>query len=257
MSLRSKNLRLVQKGQPVPRDFEYGDPQTETEVVQKYEPDANQLEWSDETRTKVLVASPMGDLCHSFFMNSMVALACYTLTQSSRVIDLQFVQVGTSILPFSRHLLVARALETKVDWLFTVDSDMRFPPDALIRLLRHDRDIVGINAMSRRPPYRCTAQKENGDELITNEYSSGIEKVGRMGLGLLLIRTEVFRKLEPPWFEFRYLPEKGVFRGEDYCFFDKAVQAGYEFYVDHDLSRQVTHLGQFEYSPLNRPQSGG
>jgi hypothetical protein len=40
------------------------------------------------------------------------------------------------------------------------------------------------------------------------------------------------------------------FRGEDYAFFEKARRAGFDFWLDHDLSKEVRHMGSFGFSPL-------
>ena len=53
-----------------------------------------------------------------------------------------------------------------------------------------------------------------------------------------------------------YLPESDEYRGEDYDFFNKAMAAGFELYVDQDLSKEVNHIGSFAFNPLmKQPQS--
>jgi hypothetical protein len=36
---------------------------------------------------------------------------------------------------------------------------MRFPKDALIRLLKHNKDIIGVNATTRSEPVKPTAKR--------------------------------------------------------------------------------------------------
>lgn len=211
---------------------------------------------SREERYKVVVVTPVNDFCHAHYCASLIHMACHTLTSAPFYVELHFLQAGTSILPFSRQIMVQRSLEVDADWILTIDSDMKFPADTLLRLLRHGKSIVGVNCMARRPPHHSTAQTEDRSEIVTTEDSSGIEKAGRLGFGLVLLQAKIFREMELPWFEFEWLPDKKVFRGEDYVFFDKVRKAGYELYVDHDLSKEVKHLGQFEYSPLLRPPGG-
>jgi hypothetical protein len=63
--------------------------------------------------------------------------------------------------------------------------------------------------------------------------------------------------MELPWFDLTYLPEKGIFRGEDYAFCEKAKAAGYSLHIDHDISKEVMHVGSFEFNPLHIPPSDG
>jgi hypothetical protein len=56
--------------------------------------------------------------------------------------------------------------------------------------------------------------------------------------------------MKPPRFDFKYLPDQGQWRGEDYHFFEHARELGHDFYVDHDLSKEVYHMGAFGYNPL-------
>ena len=39
----------------------------------------------------------------------------------------------------------------------------------------------------------------------------------------------------------------GIVEGEDVYFCTMARVHGFEVWVDHDLSKEVTHIGQFEY----------
>jgi len=141
------------------------------------------------------------------------------------------------------------ALEQNATHTLWIDSDMSFPEDTLLRFLRRDEPIVGINAMSRRPPYRCTAQVRPDEPMVTNPDSSGLEKAHRMGFGMMWIATSVFREMEAPYFDFEWVPEKNCWRGEDYYFFEKARKLGHSFYVDHDLSLWVQHHGDFGFNP--------
>ncbi len=199
----------------------------------------------------VAILIPATDECKTGFAMSLAHMIKKTLIERPDNLGGISVQsYGTSILPFSRQVLAQTAIDQGASHMLWLDSDMEFPDDMLMRFMRHDEAIVGINAMNRRKPFRCTAQTGPGTALVTNMESSGLEKVHRMGFGVVWIRTEVFTQIEKPWFTFDYVPELGVFRGEDYSFFEKAKALGYECYVDHDISKQVYHVGSFGFNPL-------
>lgn len=201
-------------------------------------------------RKVVAIATPMMDHCHAAYTTSLVHLVAHTMASPDHDMSVTFLQVGTSILPLSRQFLAVRALECEATHVLWIDSDMEFPRDMLLRLARHDHPLVAANCISRRPPFLCTARDDKNEQVATTQYSQGIEKVARFGFGVVWMSTEVLRKVPPPWFDLEWLPETGVFRGEDFVFCEKARAAGYELYIDHDVSKDVKHVGQFAYSPL-------
>ena len=206
----------------------------------------------DERRVAIL--TPACDMCNTSFAMSLAHMIGHThramLGGEVDPFSVEPYCYGTSILPFSRQVLAKTALERGATHMLWIDSDMEFPADMLLRFMRHSEPIIGINAMSRRKPYRCTAQTAPAEPLTTTPDSTGLEKVYRMGFGVVWIASEVFEKMELPWFDFEWLPEQSIFRGEDFVFFGKAKALGYECYVDHDISKTVFHNGSFGFNPL-------
>lgn len=200
---------------------------------------------------RVIVCTPMQDQCATAYCASLVHMVSHTLTSidSPPGLTIGFLQLGTSILPLSRQLLVQHAMERGCTHVLFIDSDMEFPPDLLLRLVAHRRQIVAVNCISRRPPYLVTARR-NEEQVHTRADSTGLEMVDSVGTGIIMIAIEVFKRLPPPWFHFEWIPEKWIFRGEDYGFCRSARAAGYEISIDHDLSKQVKHVGSFGFSPL-------
>ena len=199
---------------------------------------------------RVAVLTPCGDMVHIEFAVSVQQMLIHTFAQRDpRISEIGVFNYGSSILPFSRHVLATAALEQGWTHTLWIDSDMMFPRDIIVQFLNRDKPIVGINAMSRRTPYRLTAQRAPGIPLGTWDDSTGLEKAHRIGFGVVWIATEVYERVPKPWFEFEFLPDMNCYRGEDYYFFEKAREAGYEILVDHDLSKQVQHMGTFGFHP--------
>lgn len=202
-------------------------------------------------KRKVCVLIPCDDQVATPFCMALQRMTQRTLIeQPPGLTELAVQMFGSSILPYSRQQLALYALEQGATHTLWIDSDMSFPEDMLLRFLARDEPIIGINAMSRRPPFRCTAQVTPDEPLKTVMESSGLEKVHRMGFGVMWVATSVFREMDVPYFDFDYVAEKHCWRGEDYSFFEKARALGHEFYVDHDLSKLVQHHGSFGYNPL-------
>jgi hypothetical protein len=181
----------------------------------------------------------------------LVAMCAYTIKTTDHDIDL-FTSAGTLIFD-QRNNLVKTALEIKADYLLFVDADMRFPKDTLKILMAHNKDIIGVNATTRSEPVKPTAKNllihENGgvDWLpIYSNAKSGIEMVDGIGCGIMLIKRKVIEGMEEPYFFFEQLPGNKML-GEDIYFCIKAKDAGFETWVDHDLSKQIKHIGQYVY----------
>jgi hypothetical protein len=178
-------------------------------------------------------------------------MSAYTAKQTKHDLSL-FTSSGTLIFD-QRNNLVKAALEAKCTHILWVDADMRFPKDALIRLLKHNKDIVGVNATTRSEPVKPTAKNINYEEdgsvswlPVYSNTKKGIEKVDAIGCGVILIKNSAFKKLEKPYFYFEQLPN-GKLLGEDVYFCIKAKDAGIDTYVDHDLSMEIGHIGNYTY----------
>jgi len=181
----------------------------------------------------------------------LVAMCAYTIKTTKHDIDL-FTSAGTLIFD-QRNNLVKTALEVKADYLLFVDADMRFPKDTLKILMAHDKDIIGVNATTRSEPVKPTAKNmlinEDGSidwMPIYSNAKTGIEKADGIGCGVMLIKRKVVETIEEPYFYFEQLPGNRIL-GEDIYFCVKAKDAGFDTWVDHDLSKYIKHIGQYVY----------
>ena len=181
----------------------------------------------------------------------LVAMCAYTIKTTNHDIDL-FTSAGTLIFD-QRNNLVKTALDIKADYLLFVDADMRFPKDTLKILMEHDKDIIGVNATTRSEPVKPTAKNmlinEDGSIDWMPIYSNartGIEKADGIGCGVMLIKRKVVETIEEPYFYFEQLPGNRIL-GEDIYFCVKAKDAGFDTWVDHDLSKYIKHIGQYVY----------
>lgn len=127
-----------------------------------------------------------------------------------------------------------------------IDDDMVFERDAILRLIAQDKDIIGALCFGRTDEMIKPIVKrfENGalydytwDEV--KEWTTTRE-VGSTGTGFLLIKTEVLRALDPPFFYFANPKEFGLKPmkppnydlSEDTTFMLKAREKGYQIWVD-------------------------
>jgi len=126
---------------------------------------------------------------------------------------------------------------THILWL---DADMTFPSDTALRLLKHERDVVAANYVTRVPPGRPTARKDG--KCVSSAEATGLESVDHVGMGVFLMKTSVVRDIPRP--RFWYSTETET---EDVYFCRQLRKAGHEILIDHDLSREVGHVGLHTY----------
>jgi Anp1 len=153
-----------------------------------------------------------------------------------------------------REKLVREALKDGADYILWIDADMRFPKDTIKRLIAHNKDIVGVNATTRSIPVRATAKNLVADmenrvnhwNQVSSKNKTGLEKVTAIGCGVMMVKAEVYRKTEQPWFWFEMLPGDKLL-GEDVYFCVKAYDAGFDTWVDHGLSNEIGHIGSYTF----------
>ena len=68
------------------------------------------------------------------------------------------------------------------------------------------------------------------------------------GFGVLLTDMKVFGDGLAPLFQTPWGADTSHIIGEDIMFCHAARQQGYQLFIDHDLSRQVKHVGQYSFS---------
>jgi len=154
-----------------------------------------------------------------------------------------------SMLPTNRETLVRIALEKKATHLLFLDSDMHFPPSVFGVLNHWDKDFVAANCVTKRIPAEPTAKGLDGNPVYSDPRKIGLEEVQHVGLAVALIKAKALKGLSPPLFDMEWRNETGTHDGEDVYLCKKLrKEKGIKLWVDHELSRQIRHVGSFAYS---------
>lgn len=158
-----------------------------------------------------------------------------------------------SIIPKGRQSLIDMAVKAKATHALFVDTDQTFPADAAHLMLQRHKPVVAANVATKSIPASPTARKKSadwfgGDKVYTDPSSKGLEEVWRIGFGMMLIDLSILPQLERPYFGLKWHEEIKDWTGEDWWFCERLEKAGIPIYIDHDLSRDVGHLGEFEYT---------
>lgn len=103
----------------------------------------------------------------------------------------------TSMISMGRNQSVEIALENGADYLMWVDSDIKLPPDSLLRLLSHKKDIVGATYNKRVPPYETLGKLA---KLDPDQLRGGLHEAVLLPGGVVLVKADVYRKIGWPYY---------------------------------------------------------
>lgn len=176
--------------------------------------------------------------------------------------------VCSGIIQEARHRLFFEALKWNADFIIWCDSDHIFPKDAFIRLLGHNKLIVGTNYARRvhqgqpTAPTAAKLDRNSHDEKLcytTREKveAGQLERVDHLGLGLACMNMGILEMLteqaerdgKESFMPLFHWPEKEDGKGtgsvgEDVYFFQKCREAGIDVWCDHALSWEVGHISK-------------
>lgn len=150
----------------------------------------------------------------------------------------------------NRNVIIRQALENECTHVFFMDDDVIVPRDGIKRLLEHNKDIASGLYLMRNHPHQPIAFAEYDMDgkcrHIDVRGLTGLVEVAATGLGCLLVKTDVFRKLEEPWIRMGEL-ESDMWC-DDLGFFKRAREAGYMGWLDTDLL--VKHIASITVEPI-------
>lgn len=201
--------------------------------------------WTNK-KVKLSILVPTRDMVHTNFAFSLTQLV---KTTESHGIETYVFFDSSTILLNQRERLVKMAQEVNSDYVLWLDSDMSFPSTTAIRLLSHDKDIVGCNYLKRSKPVKPVAYLDTNDwdSYLPLDVEDGIVKVQAVGMGCILMKLDLFVDLSKPYFEFRYKEDTDDWYGEDFILFEKLKQNGSEVFIDTKLSKEIKHIGLYSF----------
>jgi hypothetical protein len=195
---------------------------------------------------KLSILVPTRDTVHSQFAYCLTQL--YNLTREAGIDAYLFFDSSTILLN-QRNNLVKKAKEVNSDYILWLDSDMTYLATTALRLLEHNKDIVACNYSKRTKPLKTVAYTNlnDWDSWVPMEPQDELVKVEGVGMGCMLMKLDIFEKLQKPYFEFRYKEDTQDYFGEDFILLGKLREQGYDIYIDTVLSMDIKHLGIYAF----------
>ena len=141
----------------------------------------------------------------------------------------------------ARNEIVTEFLKSDCTHLLFIDADTIPPQNVIDKMLEHDVPI--ITAITPIVEYDEKSQmfykKWNCVDLNDKHVkpNTGVVEVKGAGASCIMIKREVFEKIERPYYRFLYQDDSGkdVCVSEDIYFIAKAVGAGYKCLADTSL----------------------
>ena len=171
----------------------------------------------------------------------------------------------------ARNRLVYDAVAAEATHLMFIDADMQFKPNAFNEMMeksiKRNLDLVGGLYVSRFNEKTNIIKKiikpKDGEPFLQDikelPTTKDLFEVDVIGTGFLLIKMDVFKKLNPPFFYYTSPKEFGMKEvpfpnselGEDVVFCLNAKKSGFQIFCDPTI--ELGHVGDRTY---RHPQFG-
>ena len=148
--------------------------------------------------------------------------------------------------------LIADWVVNGFDYLFSVDSDIAFPTDTLVKLLSHDKDVVSGLYIQRKPGQHILEIYESNTTGGINNMPYGklkgrsLVEVAGCGFGCVLVKAEVFKVIGYPQFKYHSAISHSNTVSEDVYFCNKAKENGFKIWADPSIL--CRHTGSFTFN---------
>ena len=206
----------------------------------------------DLQKNSLFVATPMyGGMAHGLYVKSCLDLQSICTAYGIQT-KFSFL-FNESLITRARNYLVDEFLRSDCTHLLFIDSDIHFNPQDVIALLALDKDVIGgpypkksinwanVAEGARRHPNLNPAELD----ALTGDYVfnvvQGTEQftvtepleVMEIGTGFMMIKREVFPKMEAAYPELRYKPDHV---GQEHFDGSRYIHAYFDTIIDHGKS---------------------
>jgi uncharacterized membrane protein len=197
----------------------------------------------------VMIAVPAMEMVNAEFAQHL-AMSAANMVAHGIKINCAF-NIG-SVITIARRNLTDIFLKSDFDYVWWIDSDMKFPIDTPIRLLKRNKDIVGANYRRRRFPNAnftgMRGKPGSYTEFVTSDTSPDMEEIDVLPHGCVLVKKQVYQKIPQPHYLQEFIPDLNLEIGEDIYFCQKAKESGFEVWCDQQLSKEIAHIGIFHFN---------
>lgn len=142
----------------------------------------------------------------------------------------------------AQNIIVQRAIDEGFEYIFFVEDDNLIPRNALVTLMKHQAEVVGGMYYRKYLPLETAGMHYDKDGCPTSiDYKIGdiIHDTLVLPMGCTLIKTEVFEKMEKPWFKSIEVNNRPVITSDTYIS-QKIRDLGFDVITDTNI--QSLHI---------------
>jgi len=216
---------------------------------------------TDFSKTNIHIAIPAynGMMHESCF----ISLLQFLIAASKQGLNWTLDTMGNeSLIPRARNNLAGKFLHNEnATHLMFIDSDIRFNPEDLFKLITADKDVCcGAYPVKKMPPQLVINELENGNK------EGDLVEVSTAGTGFMLIKRQVFDKMIQAYPKTKYkehvglgalyepflyalfdtdISKEGYYLSEDWTFCLRWRAIGGKVWVHKGID--LGHVGLYEY----------
>lgn len=226
-----------------------------------------------------------GGVCRAEFSIATSSLFCQSLTQRK---DISFHSDGIffeSLISRGRNAAAAAALHCEADYLLFIDSDIRFDPADVFKLLDADKDVIcgayakkyindrKLNYLARNKPEVFETSEwrklcsDFSSEIDPSKSKNNLTEVDYAATGFMLIKTSALKTIASQKPDIKYKndidgyisfgdnfynffpaevnPKTLKYESEDYGFCKLWRSVGGKIFLDESI--HLHHIGNFAY----------
>lgn len=190
---------------------------------------------------KILIATPHRENPEESNIDNNVTN--FFKLQTPAAFDVLIEQPYGFSVPDARNFIVNKAIKEGFDYIFFVDDDVLIPRNALVKLIHHNADIVGGFYYRKYFPLESCGMHVDEEDcpVPIDNFKIGdiINNTLVLPSGCTLIKTDVFKNMESPWYRTCTINNRPTIT-EDTYLCQKARDLGYDIITD--LGIQCLHI---------------
>lgn len=175
------------------------------------------------------------------FVKSLFELESHT--RKKHDVDMRFFNAHE--VNIMRNIACKHAIENNYDYIFQMDSDMTYPKESIIELLKMRKPVTTGHYRARFPPFLPIHYKKIGKNILDQQnrtFTQEIEQIEATGGGGVLIDVNILKKLKFPYYETKYKGHN--IKSEDIVFSEKLKKKKIPIFLNTKID--YGHLANFQ-----------